>query len=365
MIMEKRLAEAFPAGDYLSDELDARGWSQTEFAEILGRPTQFVSEIISGKKEITRESAAQLGAALGTSAELWLNIQNSYLLSRQSRDEAAQSQLDSVRRRARLNEYAPIAVLRKRRFLRGETLEELESEVKQLFKMESFEEQPAALLAAARRTNVDEPLTSTQNAWLACARAVAEDIETPPFDKKKLKKLAASLSRLLRDESLFSTLPSRFSEAGVRLVYVEAFPASKLNGASFLLDDDLQKPVIAISGRGKRLDKVLFTLLHEAAHVVNGDIHDGVILHDEQSHTLGDEDAADALAGEWAIPGGLPEVPLPIRAAWINSAASKAGVHPIVVIGKLQNDGVLDWRTQLVKGAPSVSDALEAWNPRI
>lgn len=71
-------AELFPAGEILADELDARGWTQADFADVLGCPAQFVSEIISGKKEITRESAAQIGAALGTSAEFWLNLQDSY-----------------------------------------------------------------------------------------------------------------------------------------------------------------------------------------------------------------------------------------------------------------------------------------------
>lgn len=69
-----------PVGEILTDELDARGWTQTDFAEVLGLPAQFVSEIISGKKEITRESAAQIGDALGTSTEFWLNLQDSYPL---------------------------------------------------------------------------------------------------------------------------------------------------------------------------------------------------------------------------------------------------------------------------------------------
>lgn len=68
-------AEVFPAGEFLADELEARGWTQAEFAAILDRPAQFVSEIISGKKEITRESATQIGAALGTSAEMWLSLE--------------------------------------------------------------------------------------------------------------------------------------------------------------------------------------------------------------------------------------------------------------------------------------------------
>ena len=82
------LAEVFPAGEFLADELDARGWTQAEFAAILDRPAQFVSEIISGKKEITRESAAQIGAALGTSAEMWLSLQDQYLLWLQKQGRA-------------------------------------------------------------------------------------------------------------------------------------------------------------------------------------------------------------------------------------------------------------------------------------
>ena len=83
------LAEVFPAGEFLADELDARGWTQAEFAAILDRPAQFVSEIISGKKEITRESAAQIGAALGTSAEMWLSLHDQITTPRPAPSPAA------------------------------------------------------------------------------------------------------------------------------------------------------------------------------------------------------------------------------------------------------------------------------------
>ena len=106
------LAEVFPAGEFLADELDARGWTQAEFAAILDRPAQFFFEIISGKKEITRESAAQIGAALGTSAEMWLSLQDQYLLWLQKQDSKSQSDLDDVRRRARLNAKAWYALRR-------------------------------------------------------------------------------------------------------------------------------------------------------------------------------------------------------------------------------------------------------------
>ena len=36
------IAQAFPVGEHLEEELEAHGWSQAEFAEIIQRPTQFV-----------------------------------------------------------------------------------------------------------------------------------------------------------------------------------------------------------------------------------------------------------------------------------------------------------------------------------
>ena len=73
-------AEAFPPGEYLRDELEERGWSEKEFAEIVGRPVQAVSEILNGRKQIVPETALAFAEALGTSAELWVNLQAAFNL---------------------------------------------------------------------------------------------------------------------------------------------------------------------------------------------------------------------------------------------------------------------------------------------
>jgi HTH-type transcriptional regulator / antitoxin HigA len=80
MPKEFKLAEASPPGEYLKDELKARGWTQSKFATILGRPLQLVNKIIKGHKRITEQSSLEIGAALGTSAKVWLNLENSYRL---------------------------------------------------------------------------------------------------------------------------------------------------------------------------------------------------------------------------------------------------------------------------------------------
>jgi HTH-type transcriptional regulator / antitoxin HigA len=75
---EFKPAEAFPPGEHLREELEARGWTQGDLAKVMDRALQAVNEIIKGEKRITAETAKALAAALGTSAELWMNLQSSY-----------------------------------------------------------------------------------------------------------------------------------------------------------------------------------------------------------------------------------------------------------------------------------------------
>ena len=56
-------------GRILRRELEARGWKQQDLARIVGRPPQVINQIVQGKKQITPETAIELGQAFGTSAE--------------------------------------------------------------------------------------------------------------------------------------------------------------------------------------------------------------------------------------------------------------------------------------------------------
>lgn len=352
-------AEALPVGEQLLEELDQRGWTQADFAEILGRPAQVISEIIAGKKEITRESAAQIGAALGTSPELWLNLQDQYHLWKQAQDLTTQKQLEDVKLRARLKQLAPMSALRKRGVITETTPQGQARQLCQLFELNDIYE-PPRLLMAARRSNLHERVSTTQMTWLACVRREAERLDVAPYSKERLLDVAQETSRVVRDPAAFADLPARFSEAGVRLVYVEAFPSSKIDGASFAMDGN---PVIGLSGRGHRLDKVLFTLLHEAAHILLNHIADEVILDDDElaepEHER--EDAANELAAKWVLPAPMPAVPDRIGQLWLTNTAAALGVHPIVIVGRLQKRGVLTWRSALAKDAPPVTPHLQKW----
>src|SRR6266566_3935076 len=86
---ERIPAEVFPPGEVIREELAERGWSQVELADIMQRPPRVVSEILAGKRAITPETAKGLGAAFGTGATFWINLEGSYQLSKTIHDNEA------------------------------------------------------------------------------------------------------------------------------------------------------------------------------------------------------------------------------------------------------------------------------------
>jgi len=71
-------AEVFPPGEHLADELAARGWTMPQLAKLMGQPAHIVSGILDAQVEITEDLAESISVALGTSAQLWLNLEAAY-----------------------------------------------------------------------------------------------------------------------------------------------------------------------------------------------------------------------------------------------------------------------------------------------
>jgi HTH-type transcriptional regulator / antitoxin HigA len=147
-------AETFPPGDYLREELEARGWSQTEFAEIIGKPVRTVNEIIAGRRQITPETAMAIAAALGTSPQFWMILETAYQLSRV--DPAP----ERIGREARLRERFPVREMIKRGWVDASgTYEVLETRVFEFFGISDMERGQVwpCSPAQSRRGAVDAP----------------------------------------------------------------------------------------------------------------------------------------------------------------------------------------------------------------
>jgi antitoxin HigA-1 len=67
-------------GEILADELEEIGISAAELARLIEVPANRVSQIISGKRAITADTALRLAQYFGMSADFWMNLQKTYEL---------------------------------------------------------------------------------------------------------------------------------------------------------------------------------------------------------------------------------------------------------------------------------------------
>lgn len=80
--------EAYPdvaiaPGEYLAEEIEARGITQKELAKRMRRPLNAINEIINGKKTITADTALQLEEVMPEiPARFWLNLEAEYQLAK-------------------------------------------------------------------------------------------------------------------------------------------------------------------------------------------------------------------------------------------------------------------------------------------
>jgi addiction module HigA family antidote len=67
-------------GEFLQEELDERGITQSDLAKHIGVAPGVISLICNGKHGISANLAKKLAVALGTTPRLWMNLQSSYEL---------------------------------------------------------------------------------------------------------------------------------------------------------------------------------------------------------------------------------------------------------------------------------------------
>jgi HTH-type transcriptional regulator / antitoxin HigA len=331
-------AEVFPPGEFIREELEARGWTQGDLAQIMDRPLRLINELIAGKKQITPETARGLSKAFGDGDPLyWMNLDAAYRLRQLEPDED-----ESVDRRAKLYSLFPVRELMKRKWIEpSKNLDVIEHRVCRFFRIKNLDEQPV-FAHAAKAVQYDER-TALQWAWLYRAKELAEGTHSAPYSEGKLRDVLAKLRSLLMAPEEIRQVPHILAEAGVRLVIVEFLPGAKIDGAAFWLNDI---PVIALSIRFDRVDNFWFVLRHEIEHVLNRDelvtIDIELVERLQRKETLPPEEVrANVAAAEFLVPrseldGFITRVRPLYSEQRILLFAKRIGVHPGLVIGQLQ-----------------------------
>ena len=341
-MINKKVAEVFPPGEFIKEELEARNWSQTELAEIIGRQPNVISELIMGKRSITPETANALGDAFGTSAQYWMNLETSYQLWR------AEDTDNAIVRRSKLYQIAPIKEMAKRHWIEpSENVDVLEKRVMRFFEIKSIDE-PIIFDHAARKGV--QAILPSHKAWFFRAKQLAQAVYAKNFSDHSFNNGLVKLKNLLNSVPEIRHVPKILSEAGIRFLIIEPLPQTRIDGVTFWLDK--QSPVIVLSLRFDRIDCFWYTLAHELGHIKRRDgLKSKMIIDTELMENTNDYEqivetkkaeeyanyfATDFLLTHTELNNFIDRVrPLYGRQKIVNFA-NRIKVHPGIVVGQLQ-----------------------------
>lgn len=366
-VAERKFAEVFPPGEFIKDELEARGWTQLDLAQIMGRDPVQVSLIVNGKQALTPETATQLGDAFGTGGQFWMNLETAYRMSQVEPKESP------VARRAVLYAQFPVREMVKRGWVEySDNIEVLEKRFCDFFEISSLDEAPR--LAHAARKSTSGPVTTPQTAWMFRVKQIAKAVWASAFSARSLNQCFAALSLMRKNREDVRRVPQVLADHGIRLVIVEPLPGTRIDGVTVWLDK--KSPVIALSFRFDRIDWFWHTLSHEMFHVKKGDgmrepILDTDLVGENEASQSETERAIDAEACNFLVTSRdlnrfIARTGPYYSKYKISLFAERINVHPGIIVGQLQHRKEMSYsynREMLPKvfGIISLSALTDGW----
>lgn len=313
--------------------MEQQGLTQRDLIPYIGsRPK--VSEVLSGKRQITIRMARALHQHLGISAEVLL----------QETGASFDDSLEGVKW-----ERFPLAEMARRGWI--ERLTPYKDHAEELVRglMESAGGQRTAIQPlfrrnAHRRENANTDWHALQ-VW--CWRVMALAKDDPPSNSYQSESVTqefmAKVARLSPKRNGPRLAQSFLADHGISLVIERHLSKTHLDGATLWFGDD--RPVIGMTLRYDRLDNFWYTLMHELAHIgrhegLEEDFFDDMTLRGTKNVA---DDCIEVQADQWAeealIPGGKWEasaVRFSPRPLDVIELATEVGVHPAVVAGRVR-----------------------------
>jgi HTH-type transcriptional regulator/antitoxin HigA len=328
----------------------------------MARPVQTINAIINAKKEITPETALEIAEALDIPAEFWTNLETNYRLHLAKKKHHND---ESISKRRRLYELAPIAELIKRKWIpKTETLDELENAVCEFLDISSPLEKPRFAVNCRQNESLN-PENPALIAWGKRVEHLVKDQTVGVFDRERVEAAIPAILRYARKEEDIEKIPPLLNSLGIYFIIVPHLPKTYLDGATFFINEH---PVIALTLRYNRIDCFWFTFLHELGHIVSN--HQGVYLDNINNLEKNpQEDEADSRARDYLLDrqefkNFLSEKRGRFTAEVIERFAESQARHPGIIVGRLQHDKEMNYKTHR-KYLVKVDRFLQKWSDLI
>lgn len=331
------ISRKYHPGSYVKEVFEDFQMTQHEFAMRLDMDDKQLSLLMNEKRRLTMEDAMKIATLLGTSTDVWINLQNSYdqYLLELKKEETFVKEKNIYRMIDKhflaqthlvdfnLDLASQIDCLKRNLFLTN--LETLKTEDFFTFfrKSKGIESEKTIIL---------------QNVWIATALKKASIIKKYSFNESELKQLLHQIlpMTLMSPKEFIPKLQELMCLAGVQLVVLPYLPQSNIYGITRWVDNHV---VVAVSTRGKYSDIFWFSFFHELDHVFKKAKREMLMTHQKM------EIEADHFSSDFLIPKEDYEqlIKEKINEDSILSFSKKIGIDPGIIVGRLQHDHIVSF----------------------
>ena len=344
---------AFHPGFYIEEIIEELEMTQEEFAKRLDVSAKTISKLINAQISLSDEIASRISLMLGISAATFINLQKTYDLK-----------VLEIEKTQKLNTQKNIIKdIDYNYFIHNNILpatKNIEEKIENLcsfLRVSSLALLKKPDLLASFRTSVQtvtEKNIVNANVWLQTAINFGLNKSVDPFNEKKLKDSIPEIRAmtLMSPKDFLPKLEKIFKECGVAFVLLPSLKNCGVNGVIKWYGD---KVILALNDRNSYADTFWFSLFHEIGHILQQKKKKTIINDKNLSQTSEDlETEADQFARNVLFPQKEYDTflncgPHGFTYDRICFYANRMGIHPGIIIGRLQHDGYISYSTYTSK----------------
>ena len=336
-----------PAG-FLEERLATQNISHAEFARRCGRSPKLISEIISGKAPIEPRTAIQFESVLGVDAGIWLGIEKDYRLHLER-----EAELRRVEESIAWARDFPIAELARRGvFEQPKSSADRVKTVLSFFgvaSVDAWHTRQKGMRVAYWHSPSFKSSEESLATWLRLGEMEGELVNCPDYSEARFKSALSQIRDMTAAQTTESLLEAQAlcRDSGVVLAMVKPLPKAALSSATRWMSP--RKALIQLSARHLSDDHIWFSFFHEAAHILLHGKRD-VFVHENKGEPTEADVEADAWAANFLIsPVDWDQLRTSnnFTKQIIVDFASEQGIAPGIVLGRLQHEGLVSWRSRL------------------
>lgn len=334
-------------GEILQDKLNKSGMSRKELALRTNVTEKHICTLINGKKAISTAYARKLGYVFENTS-YWMKLQSDYDAYQhmiQEENSISEQELNLLKR---LNEIIEYFV--KRGYVENPYNDtSMIIQLREFLKISDLTQIPKITYNAAYRAQLTTNIKLDPYILFAWQRMCEKETENISINSTLNKELLSDKIKQIKG-LMFSNindgiqeLQHIFAECGIAFQVVNNFRGAPVQG--FIKETPEERLILCMTIRGKRADRFWFTLFHEIAHILHDDYRKRFVDFDSVQDKT--EQLADQFARDVLIPPKMYHEFILSKdcTSWksIQDFADAVGVKPFIVLGRLQNDGYLDW----------------------